>query len=165
MGAKNTSSLADYRLAERLPIPICTSALVQIPSIITLLPKLHKIAILTYDGERLGDLHLNALGIDKTRVRVYGMPSSGYLRAVIQKGEMYDHKKLESEMVESARYAVDELEGQGQRCGAIVLECTQMPPFAEAIQTATGRPVYDVFTLGMWFYSGLVRRSPQSWSS
>jgi Asp/Glu/hydantoin racemase len=93
------------------------------------------------------------------------MPSTGHLRAVIQKGAKYDHEELEVEMVEQARYAVDDMEGSGQPCGAIVLECTQMPPFAEAIQKLTGKPVYDVYTMGMWFYSGLVRRTPQMWIS
>jgi hypothetical protein len=43
--------------------------------------------------------------------------------------------------------------------GAVVLECTQMPPFAEAIQKVVGLPVYDVYTMGMWFYSGLASRN------
>jgi hypothetical protein len=31
--------------------------------------------------------------------------------------------------------------------GAIVLECTNMPPYRADIQAATGRPVFDITTL------------------
>ena len=31
--------------------------------------------------------------------------------------------------------------------GAIVLECTNMPPYAAAVRAATGRPVHDITTL------------------
>jgi len=31
--------------------------------------------------------------------------------------------------------------------GAIVLECTNMPPYRADIQLATGRPVFDITTL------------------
>jgi Asp/Glu/hydantoin racemase len=39
--------------------------------------------------------------------------------------------------------------------GAIVLECTNMPPYAAALQAATGLPVYDIYSLVSWFHAGL----------
>lgn len=39
---------------------------------------------------------------------------------------------------------------------AIVLECTNMPPFSRLIEQETGRKVWDVLTLGRWLYSGAV---------
>ena len=39
--------------------------------------------------------------------------------------------------------------------GAIVLECTNMPPYAAAVQAATGLPVYDIYSLISWFHAGL----------
>jgi Asp/Glu/hydantoin racemase len=39
--------------------------------------------------------------------------------------------------------------------GAIVLECTNMPPYAAALQDALGLPVYDIYSMIAWFHTGL----------
>jgi len=39
--------------------------------------------------------------------------------------------------------------------GAIVLECTNMPPYAAALQAAVGMPVYDIYSMIMWLHAGL----------
>jgi Asp/Glu/hydantoin racemase len=150
-------------LAEQLPVPIATSALLQIPSILAFLPTSAVIGVLTYDSERLGLSHLQALSIDASRVRIYGMPVNGHLRDVIQNGATYDTFAMEKEMVGQAAKLIEQVRSEGKTLGAIVLECTQMPPFAEAIQRRTRVPVYDVFSLGQWFYSGLVKQTPSAW--
>ena len=42
--------------------------------------------------------------------------------------------------------------------GAILLECSDMPPFAAAIQRAVGLPVFDFITMINWIYHGVVQR-------
>jgi Asp/Glu/hydantoin racemase len=39
--------------------------------------------------------------------------------------------------------------------GAIVLECTNMPPYAHALREALGVPVFDVYSLITWWHAGL----------
>jgi Asp/Glu/hydantoin racemase len=39
--------------------------------------------------------------------------------------------------------------------GAIVLECTNMPPYAAALREALGVPVYDIYSMITWFHAGL----------
>ena len=39
--------------------------------------------------------------------------------------------------------------------GAIVLECTNMPPYAAALRAALARPVYDIYSMVSWFHAGL----------
>ncbi|HEY7741612.1 MAG TPA: aspartate/glutamate racemase family protein, partial [Burkholderiales bacterium] len=39
--------------------------------------------------------------------------------------------------------------------GAIVLECTNMPPYSAALQQEFGLPVYDIYTMINWFHAGL----------
>ena len=43
--------------------------------------------------------------------------------------------------------------------GAIVLECTNMPPYAAALQAAVGLPVYDIYSMITWFHAGLRPRA------
>ena len=38
--------------------------------------------------------------------------------------------------------------------GAIVLECTNMPPYAYAVAMATDMPVYDITTLATYVMAG-----------
>jgi hypothetical protein len=42
--------------------------------------------------------------------------------------------------------------------GAIVFECVDLPPYAHAVQEATGLPVYDITTLVNHTLDALVRR-------
>ena len=42
--------------------------------------------------------------------------------------------------------------------GAIVLECTNMVPYAAEIRKVTGLPVYSIYTFVTWFQSGLMPR-------
>jgi hypothetical protein len=39
--------------------------------------------------------------------------------------------------------------------GAIVLECTNLAPYAHDIAKATGKPVYSIVSFLNWFQSGL----------
>lgn len=52
--------------------------------------------------------------------------------------------------------ASQELVSNHPKVQAIVLECTNMPPFTRLVEKATGRKVWDILTLGRWLYSGAV---------
>jgi hypothetical protein len=51
--------------------------------------------------------------------------------------------------------AAQRLVARHPEVGAIVLECTNMPPYAAAVQRATGRPVYDIYSMITYFHAGL----------
>lgn len=65
-----------------------------------------------------------------------------------------DVKKSTEEMVRVARRMVSE----HAEVGAIVLECTNMTPYAAAIQKETGLPIFDIHTLVTFVYHAVVRR-------
>ena len=48
---------------------------------------------------------------------------------------------------------------QNPEVGAIVLECTNMTPYAAAIQEKTELPVFDIYTLVNYVYNAVVRKS------
>ena len=40
--------------------------------------------------------------------------------------------------------------------GAIVLECTNMTPYAADVRKITGLPVFSIYSFARWFHQGLV---------
>lgn len=155
-------AMAQSEISERLDIPIATSALIQIPSILAILPPKQSIGVITYDNSKLGVQHLSQLGIvDPSRVHMTGAPRQGALRKLIEQGGDYHFVEMRDELVK----VTEDLIQEHPDIGTILLECTQMPPFAEAIQKAVKLPVYDVYTMALWFHSSLIRRSPESWPS
>ena len=46
---------------------------------------------------------------------------------------------------------------------AILLECSDMPPYAAAVQEATQLPVFDFITLIRWLRSGVAQRPYSGW--
>jgi hypothetical protein len=54
--------------------------------------------------------------------------------------------------------AGDELVAKHPDIGAIVLECTNMVPFARALHLRLGIPVYDIYSFVSWFHAGLSPR-------
>ncbi|GMF82185.1 unnamed protein product [[Candida] boidinii] len=154
----NKSNKVQNRLAEKINIPIATSSLLQIPFVLSIINPNKHVGVLTFDGKVLGQTHFKGIGISDEmakRITVQGCHDDGALRRIIRDGDPYIHAELESELVDLAK----ELIGKDPNIGAIVLECTQMPPFAKAIQQETGLPVYDAITMIDWFYSGLRARN------
>ena len=54
-----------------------------------------------------------------------------------------DQKRVEAIIVDRA----EEFVASHPEIGAIVLECTNFPPYADAIKAATGRPVFHIVNL------------------
>ncbi len=61
-----------------------------------------------------------------------------------------DYEGMEKEM----RAACQDLLKIAPKIKAIVLECTNMPPFTHVVAQETGLRVWDIITLGKWLYAG-----------
>lgn len=113
------------------------------------------IGILTFDSQRLNFNHLKAVGVhDHENIYISGPPTEGKMKHTLRDGIPYDLQALKEELVHTAKQLIT----QHPHIGAILLECTQFPPFANAVQQATGLPVWDVTTLANWFYAGLLSK-------
>ena len=66
---------------------------------------------------------------------------------------------LERDLVGIARKMVD----ANPEIGAIVLECSEFPPHAHAIQDAVRRPVWGFTTMAYWIHAGLIRKPFTGW--
>lgn len=131
-----------------------------------ILPPSQALGVLTYDSRRLQRAHIESAGVHASlidRVHIAGAPAGGHLHRLVQQNAEYDHEQIEAELVATVQHLLREQ----PKISALVLECTQMPPFAEAIQRGAGKAlhVYDVYSMVTWFYGGLVKRVPPSWRS
>jgi hypothetical protein len=145
-------------LAARSRVPVATSSLLQIGLAQRCLPPGRRVGAITYDAAALTARHLAAAGADPA-TPIAGLPPGGAFHAMIESGAPYDAARLESELMEVAA----DLLREHADIGALVLECTNLPPFSVALRARFGLPVYDVVTLGRWFYDGL-RASPPNLS-
>ena len=106
--------------------------------------------VIPYNGDQLGDLHLRQLNVDLARVRIRGATPCRHLQTLVREkvsGCLQD--ELTQELVEATEALMKECSEKGEKIGAVVLECTQMQLFGEAIQNRVGVPMYDVYTIGM----------------
>jgi hypothetical protein len=145
-------------LSARMKLPLATSSLLQLPMVERCLPSGRRAGVVTYDAVALTDRHFAEVGADPETPRV-GLPPDGSLRAHIEYGRPYDRNAVRSDV----HAAVHALLYGNPGIGAIVFECTNLPPFSDEVSRAFGLPVYDIITLGRWFYSGLTQTVyPQS---
>jgi Asp/Glu/hydantoin racemase len=80
------------------------------------------------------------------------MPPNGIFRYNNRTGQpVIDYAEQEREVLGMA----EELLTQNDNIGAIVCECTNLPPYSAKIEQTFGVPVYDIITLVAWFHAGL----------
>jgi Asp/Glu/hydantoin racemase len=150
-------ALYQKSLAEKLSVPVATSALLQIALVERLLPAGQRVGVLTFDGTSLKRPHLEAVGAPLD-VPIVGLETGGrFRRALLGDASVDSYEVRETEAIHAAHRLISEHAG----IGAIVLECTNLVPHAAAIHAAVQRPVYDVMTLCRWFHSGL---TPRVWA-
>ncbi|MCT3440715.1 aspartate/glutamate racemase family protein, partial [Limosilactobacillus fermentum] len=65
-----------------------------------------------------------------------------------------DNGALKRALVQKAVAAVK----QDPSIGALLLECSDLPPYATAIQAGVGLPVFDFITLINWLHQSLCQR-------
>jgi hypothetical protein len=140
-------------LASRLSLPIATSSLLQLPTIARCLPSGGRVGVITYDREALTDRHFTAVGADPATSCV-GLPKDGHFHRMIEGGGPYRRELLEQEVFASVR----ELLAAEGRIAAVIFEYTNLPPFAAAVRRTFKLPVFDIVTMGTWFYQGLIER-------
>jgi hypothetical protein len=137
-------------LAGRVAVPVATSALLPLPMIVRCLPPGAVVGVLTYDEAALGPHPFAAVGADPATPTA-GLPPDGALHGLIERGAPYDPAAIEAETLAAAAT----LARQHPALRALVLECTNLPPFAPALRRALGLSVFDVVTMGCWFHAGL----------
>lgn len=150
--------LAQTQIAATLRIPFVASSLVQVPWVQAMLPEGKVVGILTIDATALTHQHLICANIELTAPIKGCENGQEFTRSIMGNKHSMDATLCEKDNVAAAMHLLED----HPTVGAIVLECTNMAPYARAIHTATGLPVYSIYTLIRWFQSGL---SPMSFAT
>lgn len=141
-------------LAREFPVPVFTSSLLQLPFIARTLRPQDRIGILTADAANLTPEHLRRAGGDVGRLTVCGLEDGPFFREAIFSGSgRLDAGNVEAEVVAQAC----RMTTADPAIRAVLLECSNLPPYAAAVQRAVGLPVYDFVTMVHHVHSALLR--------
>lgn len=143
------------QVAEVLDVPVFLSSLVQVPMIYAGLKRGQKVGILCADGPSLTPKILKNCGADPSHCFVKGLGDQPQMSAILKSDRgSFDNKALKQEMADGARALVDE----HPEVGAILLECSDMPPYAAVVQKAVNLPVFDFITLINWVHNAAAKK-------
>ena len=155
MGACGYFGYYQKQAAAALDVPVFLSSLLQVPIISQSLKPAQKVAVVCADSKALSVDVLTACGIaDGGDMVIVGAEDLPEFQNILQCTHHFNPAVLERELVELCVKSVSE----NPEVGAILLECSDMPPFAWAIQNATALPVFDFITFINWIYAGVMQR-------
>jgi hypothetical protein len=132
-------------LAAAVRTPVFTSALLLVPLVHRMLAPGRRVGVLTVDAGALTPAHFAGAGIGpEIPLAVAGLETEKEFTRVLLGDELeLDVDAAREEHVRVARRLV----ADHPDVGAIVLECTNMPPYADDVRRETGRPVFDILSL------------------
>ncbi|HEY0167453.1 MAG TPA: aspartate/glutamate racemase family protein [Jatrophihabitans sp.] len=147
--------LFQKQLADAVTVPLFASSLTQLPMVRRMISADRKVGLLVAKQVSLTPRHLAAIGAQDVEVCVIGMESSTEFREVMLEGRRVelDVERLKADVLSQ----VEELARANPDLGALVIECTDLVPFAHDIQQRLGLPVFDIVTLTNMVHAALTR--------
>jgi hypothetical protein len=157
--ATNCGFLSPFQagLASHVAVPVATSSLMQVPWVqATLLPG-RRVRAVAVCAPSLTPAHLHAAGASPDTPSPAPGNGQEFHRVLIRaESTGMDLDLARQDILDAGR----SLLRRHPEVGAIVLECTNMPPYAAALRSALGLPVYDIYSMVSWFHAGL---RPRTW--
>jgi len=142
---------------QELTVPFYSSSLMQLPAMVASLPEHKKVAVITANGPQLEKCPaIENCGLsaeDKANRLVIKTAGGEAFEEMLQLKGSYRPAEVTAEIVAAAKDVVDKND-----IGAILLECTELPPAAWDVQEACKLPVWDYTTLTNWVHAGALRR-------
>ena len=148
-------SLFQHELADAVGVPVATSSLMQVAMVNGLLPRTRKAGILTISGSTLSEEHLSKAGVPEGTPIASTEGGREFTRVILNDEDQMDVAAARIDNVDAAKQLVAE----NPDLGAIVLECTNMTPYAADIRAAVNLPVFSMESFVCWFQSGLSPRN------
>ncbi|MCP5088409.1 MAG: aspartate/glutamate racemase family protein [Rhodobacteraceae bacterium] len=142
-------------IAEAVSVPVFISSLLQVPLAFQMTQA--PVGILTASASSLTKEHLDCAGTGNIPIVVRGLEHTEEFAAVILRNERtsMDLDKVCKEVLDVGINLVKD----HPEVGTIVLECTDLPPYAHKLQQTLQRPVFDLTTLAIMMHDVIQRRA------
>jgi hypothetical protein len=139
-------------IAAAVQVPAYMSILTQVPNVLMGLGPEQKLLIVFANVSAYTDLVRQQCGIaEPDRIKAVGLSECEEFNRMFEADALFDPAKLVAEITATLTpHVTDEV-------GAILLQCSDLPPFAAAIQHQFGLPVHDMSGLIRWVQSSVVR--------
>jgi Asp/Glu/hydantoin racemase len=147
-------ALFQDQLSAAVGVPIATSSLMQVPMVQSLLPPGRRVGVLTISKASLTSEHLEASGTPLDTPIVGTDDGREFTHAILDDQPTLDVDLARGDLIDAGNQLVREY----PEVGAIVLECTNMTPYAADLRQALGLPIYSIYTFVTWFQAGLMPR-------
>lgn len=143
------------QVAEAVDIPVFLSSIIQIPWIKTGLKSNQQIGVLTADAEGISESLLQSCGVNCTdNIVLKDLKELSEFSAIIDSRGNFDNQKLQEEVLQ----ATSEMMDDNPDIGAILLECSDLPPYAADIQNIAHKPVFDFITMINWVHMATAQK-------
>jgi hypothetical protein len=133
-------ALWQRELQDALPVPVWSSALLQLAEQEA---RGRRCGVITVDAGSLEAAHFEAVGADPATPVEGITPGSALQRTLLHDLPSLDLADAQQQVLAAAQ----RLRARHPDIDTLVLECTNLPPYAAALRAATGLPVLDVVTL------------------
>ena len=147
-------SLYQRELAAHVRVPVAASSLMQIPLVERILPPGRRVGVLTVSAASLTSEHFIAAGADPKTPVVGTDNGREFSRVIINDEERLDAAAAEQDIFDAG----DALVAAHPDTGAVLLECTNMVPYARALSERLRLPVFSIYSFVTWFQAGLAPR-------
>lgn len=153
-------SFANYQRAalSAFGVPTCMSVLTQIPFLLSVLPADRSLGVYFASKASFTERVRRECAITDEHVQRLVMAEALSLpafRAFAASPSRLDVAGLSAELCDGVRAMLRE----NPSVGAILLQCSDLPPFAHAIQRACGLPVFDVTLVAGMLQAAAARRT------
>ena len=134
--------------------PVASSSLMKVLWVQAILPPGKRAGIVTISGTTLTTDHLKCAGVSLDTPIIGTEAGQEFSRAILGNEIGLDIDQSRIDIITAGRT----LCAQHPDIGALVLECTNMVPYASDVSDALGMPVFDFYSFMSWFQAGLSPR-------
>jgi aspartate/glutamate racemase len=150
-------SLVQDILTEEVDVPVFTSPLLFVPVISRMIGRKRKVGIVAASKNTLTDAFLRPVGIDASIPHIIeGLDDSTEFNSCFMGGlkTTLDVDLLQGQVLR----IISSFVKRNPDIGALLLECSALPPFSAVIQREVDLPVFDYITFIHCVYSAVVQQ-------